>query len=39
MRENLAILKLATSIVIAYLGLAYLGLWLMDNTVFASVVG
>ena len=39
MRQKLAMLNLAVCIDVIYLGLAYIGLWLLDNTGFASFVG
>ena len=39
MRQKLAMLNLAVCIDVIYLGLAYIGLLLMERMVFASLVG
>ena len=39
MKTAIEFLKLVVSISVIYLVLAYVGLWLMDNMVFGSIVG
>ena len=39
MKATLEFLNLVVGISVIYLGLAYFGLWLIDNTVFACVIG
>ena len=39
MREMLDLVRLVILVSVVYFGLAYIGLWVLDNVVFACIVG